>query len=178
MRRFTQRRDAGSGQRYTQAEDIRMPALEALLPEELERHCQLQWSRLDKYRKLREEVVLHAEASGYVAPKLCQVAKAREDRDDPMDVGFPGNALAKCRLSLRAWVSKKPMLCLHPVTDEEGRPLDDEDESGTRLCTYWGRIFEARSEDERHHAYETILGFVHTAPKDIQWTIDKQELKC
>ena len=88
------------------------------------------------------------------------------------------NALAKCRLSLRAWVSKKPMLCLHPVTDEEGRPLDDEDESGTRLCTYWGRIFEARSEDERHHAHETILGIVHTAKEDIQWTIDKQELKC
>ena len=72
-------------------------------------------------------------------------------------------------------VSKKPMLCLHPVTDEEGRPLDDEDESGTRLCTDWGRIFEARSEDERHHAYETILGFVQTAEEDIQWTIDKQE---
>ena len=45
------------------------------------------------------------------------------------------NALAKCRLSLRAWVSKKPMLCLHAVTDEEGHPLEDEDESGVRLCT-------------------------------------------
>ena len=91
MRRYTQRRDAGSGQRQTLAEDIRMAALEALLPEELERHCQLQRSRLDTYQKLREEVVLHAEASGYVAPNLCQVAKAREDRDDPMDVGFPGD---------------------------------------------------------------------------------------
>ena len=66
------------------------------------------------------------------------------------------NALAKCRLSLRAWVSKKPMLCFHAVTDEEGRPLDDEDESGRRLCTYLGGIFEARSDYERHHAYETI----------------------
>ena len=35
------------------------------------------------------------------------------------------NALAKCKLSLRARVSKKPMLCLHAVTDEEGCPLDD-----------------------------------------------------
>ena len=59
----------------------------ALLPEELERHCQLQRSRLDTYQKLREEVVLYAEARGYVAPKLGQVSKAREDRDDPMDVG-------------------------------------------------------------------------------------------
>ena len=66
-----------------------MAALEALLPEELERHCQLQRSRLDTYQKQREEVVLCAEARGYVAPKLGQVAKAREDRDDPEDVeGF------------------------------------------------------------------------------------------
>ena len=89
MRRYTQRRDARNGQRHTLAEDIRMAALEALLPEELERHCQLQRSRLDTYQKLREEVVLYAEARGYVAPKLGQVSKAREDRDrdDPIHVG-------------------------------------------------------------------------------------------
>ena len=87
MRRYTQRRDARNGQRHTLAEDIGMAALEGLLPEELERHCQLQRSRLDTYQKLIEEVVLYAEARGYVAPKLGQVSKAREDRDDPMDVG-------------------------------------------------------------------------------------------
>ena len=87
MRRYTQRRDTRNGQRHTLAEDIRMAALETLLREELERHCQLQRSRLDTYQKLREEVVLSAEARGYVAPKLGQVSKAREDRDDPMDVG-------------------------------------------------------------------------------------------
>ena len=70
MRRYTQRRDARNGQRHTLEEDIRMAALEPLLPEELERHCQLQRSRLDTYQKLREEVV----------PKLGQVSKAREDR--------------------------------------------------------------------------------------------------
>ena len=43
------------------------------------------------------------------------------------------NALAKCRLSLRASVSKKPMLCFHAVTDEEGRPLD---ESGLRILLF------------------------------------------
>ena len=42
---------------------------------------------LDTYQKLREEVVLYAEARGYVAPKLGQVSKAREDTTDPMDVG-------------------------------------------------------------------------------------------
>ena len=87
MRRYTQRRDARNGQRQTLAEDIRMAALEALLPEEHERHCQLQLSRLDTCQKLREEAVLHAEATGYVAPKLGQVSKAREDRDDLLDVG-------------------------------------------------------------------------------------------
>ena len=45
------------------------------------------------------------------------------------------NALAKCRLSLRAWSPKKPMLCLHAVTDEDGHHLEDEDESGMGLCT-------------------------------------------
>ena len=45
------------------------------------------------------------------------------------------NALARCRISQRACAANKPMPCLHAVTDEEGRPLDDEDESGTRLCT-------------------------------------------
>ena len=63
-----------------------MAALEALLPEDLERHCQLQRSRLDTYQKqLREEVALYAEQ--YVAPMLGQVSKAREDRDDPVGVG-------------------------------------------------------------------------------------------
>ena len=87
MRRHTQRRDARNGQRHTLAEDIRMAALEALLPDELERQCQLQRSLLDTYQNWREEVVLHAEARGHVAPKLGQVSKAREDRDHPVDVG-------------------------------------------------------------------------------------------
>ena len=91
IRRFTQRRDALNGQRHTLAEDIRMAALEALLPEELERHCHPRRSRLDTNQKQREEVVFYAEARGYVAPKLGRVAKAREDRDDPVDVGGFGH---------------------------------------------------------------------------------------
>ena len=58
MRRYAQRRDARNDQRQTLAEDIRMAALEALLPEELERHCQLQRSRLDTYQKLRRSCSL------------------------------------------------------------------------------------------------------------------------
>ena len=74
------------------------------------------------------------------------------------------NAFAKCRLSLLAWVS-----------NEEVRSLDDEDESGTMLCTYWAKIFESCIEDERHPAYETILEYLQKAPEDIHWTIGRQE---
>ena len=36
-------------------------------------------------------------------------------------------------------------------------------------------FFEARTEDERHHAHETILEYVQKAPEDIQCEIDKRE---
>ena len=67
------------------------------------------------------------------------------------------------------------MLCLHAVTDEDGHPMENEDESGMRLCAYWCKIFEARAEGERHHCHETILRYVHKAPDDIQWKIDRHE---
>ena len=73
------------------------------------------------------------------------------------------NALAKCRLGLRAWCSKKPMLCFHAVTDEDGHPLENEDESGRRLCEYWCEIFQAHIEG------------VQKAPDDIRWEIDRNE---
>ena len=52
--------------------------------------------------------------------------------------------------------NKKPVLSLSAVTDEEDHPLDNEDDSGRRLC-------------------EGILRFVQHAPDDIRWTIDKTE---
>ena len=97
MRRYTQRRDARNGQRHTLAEDIRM-ALEALLPEELERHCQLERSRWDTCQKLREEVVLYAEQEGTLHPIWVKCRKLEktemilwmlEDSDSGKDVIFP-----------------------------------------------------------------------------------------
>ena len=85
------------------------------------------------------------------------------------------NALAKCRPGLRARHSKKPTLCLHAVTDEDGHPLENDDESGMRLRAYWGKMFEARVEGEQHHCYETILEYVQQAPHDMRWEIDKNE---
>ena len=45
-------------------------------------------------------------------------------------------ALARCRSGQRAWRNKKPVLTLRAVTDEEGHLLENEDESGRRLCEY------------------------------------------
>ena len=85
------------------------------------------------------------------------------------------NALAKCRLGLRAWRIKKSVLCLHAVTDEDGHPLENEDASGRRLCEYLDTIFEARIEGERHHCHEAILRYVLKAPDDTRWEIDRNE---
>ena len=84
-------------------------------------------------------------------------------------------ALARCRFGQRAWRDKKPVLSLSAVTDEEGHPLDNEDESGRRLCEYWGTIFQARVEGPRHHQHEDILRCVQQALDDIRWTIDQAE---
>ena len=84
-------------------------------------------------------------------------------------------ALARCSGGQRAWRNKKPVLSLSEVTDEEGHPLENEDESGRRLCEYWGSTFQARVEGPRHHQYDDILRFVQKAPDDIRWTIDKTE---
>ena len=67
-------------------------------------------------------------------------------------------------------VQKKTVLSLSAVTDEDGHPLENEDESGRRLCEYWGTIFQARVEGPRHHQHEDISRYVQQAPNDIRWT--------
>ena len=83
--------------------------------------------------------------------------------------------LRNARLGLRAWRSKKPMLCLHAVTDEDCHPLENEDESGRRQCEYWRTMFQVRAEGPRHHQYEKILRYVQRALDDIRWVMDKNE---
>ena len=53
--------------------------------------------------------------------EICNFPWTQTEKDD---------ALGKCRLGLRAWRSKKSMLCLHAVTHEDGHPLENEHESG------------------------------------------------
>ena len=68
-----------------------------------------------------------------------------------------------------------PMLCLHAVTDNDVHPLENEDESGRRLCEYWGSTFQARAEGSRHHQFENLLQYVQKAPDDIRWVTDRTE---
>ena len=72
---------------------------------------------------------------------------------------------------------KTPMLCLHAVTDEDGHPLENENEneSGRRQCEYWCTIFQAHVDGERHQNLETILSYVQRAPDSICWEIDRNE---
>ena len=89
IRRYCERRDA-SGVRMTLNEDIRMASLEALLPDDLEKHVQLNRGRLPTYETLRGEVVMYAEARG------TSVKPPRESRpDDPMDTSSMMKGKAK-----------------------------------------------------------------------------------
>ena len=72
-------------------------------------------------------------------------------------------ALARCRGGQRAWPNKKPMLSLSVVTDEEGDPLENEDESE--------HVWKARDITSTM----IIFRYVQKAPDDFRWTIDKTE---
>ena len=67
------------------------------------------------------------------------------------------------------------MLTLSAVTDEEGHPLENEDDSGRRFYEFWGNIFQGRQEGPRHQQHDDILRCVQQAPGDISWTIDQAE---
>ena len=83
-------------------------------------------------------------------------------------------ALAKCRLSLRDRVFKKPMLCLHAVTDEEASSMTKTSQAEDYALA--GAVsLRARTDDERLYAYQTLLDYVQKDPEDIQWITDKQE---
>ena len=72
-------------------------------------------------------------------------------------------------------VSKKPTLCLHAVSDDEGHPLENEDESGRMPREYRGPTPQARVEGPRHHQSENLSQYVQKAPDDIRWSIDRTE---
>lgn len=81
VRRYTERRDV-NGARLVLSEDIRMAALESMLPDDLERHVQLNRSRLQDYNALRNEVMLYAEARGTPS------RPPKDVHNDPMDTSM------------------------------------------------------------------------------------------
>ena len=79
------------------------------------------------------------------------------------------NALIRCKLELRSWPVKKPVVCLVTVTD------DDDDESDSRLCECWGSTLRARLESPRHQ-YQKIMPSVQRVLDDIRWGTEFHEL--
>ena len=58
---------------------------------------------------------------------------------------------------------------------KSGHPLENEDESGKKLCENWRTIFQARSGSEEHHYYETIFRSVQKELDYTRWEIDRNE---
>ena len=59
-----------------------------------------------------------------------------------------------CCSQMQRWnnvlgVTGKLVLSLSAVTDEEGHPLENEDESGRRLCEYWRNHFSKHARKAR-----------------------------
>ena len=99
MRRYCLRRDQ-DGRRHVLSEDIRMASLEQLLPDDVEKHCQLNGARLSSYQLLREEVIMFAEARGHLSYRPDPVRPESRggvgqdgDRDRRQDRGQEMNSL-------------------------------------------------------------------------------------
>ena len=95
VRRYSSRGDA-QGNEHTLAEDIRMSSLEALLPDDLEKHVQLNRARLTSYGVLREEIKTYCECRGHAnARNTKQKGSSHPGGDDPMDIGAFGKGKGK-----------------------------------------------------------------------------------
>ena len=95
VRRYCSRRDA-QGNEHNLAEDIRMSSLEALLPDDLEKHVQLNRARLTSYGVLREEIKTYCECRGHANARNVRHKGSPHPRgDDPMDIGAFGKGKGK-----------------------------------------------------------------------------------
>ena len=84
-----------------------MSSLEALLPDDLEKHVQLNRARLTSYGVLREEIKTYCECRGHEARNVRQKGSSHPGGDDPMDVGAFGKGRAsRARASTEKGKSK------------------------------------------------------------------------
>ena len=72
-----------------------MSSLEALLPDDLEKHVQLNRARLNSYGVLREEIKTYSECRGHAARNAKQKGSVNPGGDDPMDIGAFGKSKGK-----------------------------------------------------------------------------------
>ena len=95
VRRYSSRRDA-QGNAHTLAEDIRMSSLEALLPDDLEKHVKLNRTRLTSYGVFREKIKTFCECRGHAnARNMRQKGSSHPGGNDPMDIGAFGRGKGK-----------------------------------------------------------------------------------
>jgi hypothetical protein len=80
MRRYCSRKDQ-NGARHTLGDDIRRAALEAVLPQDVEKHIQLNRARLSTYDAMRDEVMSYAEARGVSVDRKSTKTKNPDDMD-------------------------------------------------------------------------------------------------
>ena len=64
-----------------------MSSLEALLPDDLEKHVQLNRARLTSYGVLREEIKTYCECRGHAARNVRQKGSSHPGGDDPFGKG-------------------------------------------------------------------------------------------
>ena len=95
VRRYSSRRDA-HGNAHSLAENIRMSSFEALFPDDLEKHIQLNRARLTSYGVLREEINTYCECRGHAnARNMKQKGSSHPGGDDTMDIGAFGKGKGK-----------------------------------------------------------------------------------
>ena len=94
VRRYCGRRDAQRNV-HSVAEDIRMSSLEALLPDDLEKHVQLNRARLNSYGVLRVEIKTYCECRGHAARNAKKKGSSHPRGDDRMDIGAFGKGKGK-----------------------------------------------------------------------------------
>ena len=94
VRRHCGRRDAQENV-HSFAEDIRMSSLGALLPDDLEKHVQLNRARLNSYGVLREEIKTYCECRGHAARNAKQKGSSHLGGDDSTDIGAFGKGKDK-----------------------------------------------------------------------------------
>ena len=96
VRRYS-RRDA-QGNAHSLAKDIRTSSLAALLPDDLEKHVQLNRVRLTSCGVLSEEIKTLCECRGHAnARNAKQKGSSHPGEEDPMDIDALGKARAKAK---------------------------------------------------------------------------------